>query len=139
MGFSNEPSSLVDACVPAVQFGSRHSIALFSRLFLRTMEFGAKFIYTYHYKEGEILLVKFFQSRPPFLQSTLAKIRCPVRLIYFGGDIVYTSDEINILETNLKAAGVDAQILKIPGGCHYGSTIGGSKECVLVLSSHPPY
>jgi acetyl esterase/lipase len=103
------------------------------------MEFSAKFSDTYYCKEAEIVVVKFFQSRPPCLLSTLAKICCPVRLIHFDGDIVYTLDEINALETDLKAAGVDAQILSVPGGCHYGSTMGDSKECVVVPSSHPPY
>jgi pimeloyl-ACP methyl ester carboxylesterase len=65
-------------------------------------------------------------ERRAMTQTELAKIKCPVNIIYCTEDVVYSVENAHILEVQLKDVGLSAKLYQVPGS-HYGC-VAGAKE-----------
>ncbi|KAJ3788491.1 Alpha/Beta hydrolase protein [Lentinula aff. detonsa] len=72
-------------------------------------------------KNYRIATLEFLLNRKSQPESALARIRCPVKLVYGTEDVAYPQEYNEEFQRQLENAGVDVSLLVVPGAPHFVS------------------
>ncbi|TEB29980.1 alpha/beta-hydrolase [Coprinellus micaceus] len=75
--------------------------------------------------------IRWFTDREPLSSESLAKISCPITIIYCTSDVGYPLENAQDLERTLQEAGLKTKLYQVPGP-HYG-TLAGAEEINPIL------
>lgn len=76
---------------------------------------------------AHITSVQFFVERKAHSEEVLGRIKAPIKLIHFEGDIAYPPEYTEEFFQKLSNAGVDVSMDKFEGGSHFGCVLNHEK------------